>query len=175
MAKKEDQDWELFVAELEAERAKDDLRQRLFDVLSSHSDDVEQLKPYEVADEVNDDLAQAGFHTRRSLSVNWEVDDEPQQSFIDLVATDPQTQYTAVLQFDFDVPRRDHVEAINYHSPAPDLAIFVLTRRHKPLPKLATAVRDVTADFVVYGLAQGGKTLLTPAQRDRLLEKRQAR
>lgn len=164
--------WLDLIAYQEISRTRETARQSIFDVLSTHTKDVQELLPYHVAEDVCQDLHPVGFHTQRSVRIDWETNEEPQAGFIDVAAIDPESKFLATLQFDFDIPRRDHVEAINRSSPTPDLAIFVLTRPHLPSNKLATAVRDVTTDFAIIGLAENGKTLLTPAERDRLLEKR---
>lgn len=163
-----DPDWEAFTQDLEVSRAKETARQSILEVLSSHIEEVEELLPYQIADEVLDDLTFAGFDTQRSVRLRWEVAKEPQAGFIDVLAQDPETGFLAALQFDFDIPTRGHVEVVNRLSPSPDLALFVLARPRLPTEKLATAVRDVKTDFLIFGLAEGGEPLLTPEDRDRL-------
>ena len=148
------------------------LRQSYLRLLAAYSPVVEDFKPGELAREVNEDLSKFGHDTLRLVnpetlqSVRWK-DGKPQGPCLDILATHRKSGFTTVFQFDNRVPLRGKAEGVNLLSPPPDLALFSLCNAEEPYAsdKLATAVRDVRCDFLVFWIAEAG-VMLTPDERD---------
>ena len=92
---------------------------------------------------------------------------KPVGSRLDILATHHKTGYTSVWQFDNRVPTKDTALGVHLYDPPPDLAIFALCNQDPPYKResLASACRYIKCDFLVVWV-DGGKVVLTPAERD---------
>ncbi|MSP12831.1 MAG: hypothetical protein EXR62_07725 [Chloroflexi bacterium] len=160
--------WREWEAEEEKRRREIVVRAEFLNYLKAYgSPDAAMLTPGQVAAEVKRGFDAARWETHRFMPVRWKEKGKEGLGYVDLCVIEPTTDFRAAIQFDFDVPVRSRVVTINHMNRfAPDLAVFGLARTHLPLERIATAVRDVKIDFLVVGLAEDGKIVMTPKGRD---------